>query len=124
MRRYTAIGFLAVWASLSCAFAEVRKPQQGWAMVDSHKAHPQQLLAKLKHDDPVSRGRVKQLLLQKGLAMDREYSLVPGLCLLSAPAIQGLGQAQPDQPVAVQKGESLKRLIQDLEGSGDRKSVV
>lgn len=118
MRRYTAIGFLAVWASLSCAFAEVRKPQQGWAMVDGHKAHPQQLLAKLKHDDPVSRGRVKQLLLQKGLAMDREYSLVPGLCLLSAPAIQGLGQAQPDQPVVVQKGESLKRLIQDLEGSG------
>ena len=118
MRRYTAIGFLAVWASLSCAFAEVRKPQQGWAMVDGHKAHPQQLLAKLKHDDPVSRGRVKQLLRQKGLAMIREYSLVPGLCLLSAPAIQGLGQAQPGQSVAVQKGEVLKRLIQDLEGSG------
>lgn len=118
MRKFTAIGFLAVWASLSCAFAEVRKPQQGWAMVDGHKAHPQQILAKLKHDDPISRGRVKQMLLQKGLAMSREYSLVPGLCLLSAPAIQGLGQAQPDQPVAVQKGEALKRLIRDLEGSG------
>ncbi len=117
MRRFTAIGFLAVWASLSCAFAEVRKPQQEWAMVDGHRAHPQQLLAKLKHDDPVSRGRVKQMLQQKGLAVIREYSLVPGLCLLSAPSIQGLGQAQPGQSVAVQKGQALKRLIRDLEGS-------
>ena len=118
MRRFMAIGFLAVWASLSCAFAEVRKPQQEWVMIDGHKAHPQQLLAKLKHDDPPSRVRVKQLLRQKGLAMIREYSLVPGLCLLSAPAIHGLGQAQPGQPVAVQKGDVLKRLIRDLEGSG------
>ena len=118
MRRFTAIGFLAVWASLSCAFAEVRKPQQEWVMIDGHKAHPQQLLAQLKHDDPLSRVRVKQLLQQKGLAMSREYSLVPGLCLLSAPAIQGLGQAQPGQPIAVQKGDVLKRLIRDLEGSG------
>lgn len=123
MRRFTAIGFLAVWASLSCAFAEVRKPQQEWAMVKdahnrAHPAHPQQLLAKLKHDDPVSRERVKQLLQQKGLAMIREYSLVPGLCLLSAPAGLVLGQAQPGQSVAVQKGQALKGLIQDLEGSG------
>lgn len=122
MRRFTAIRFLVVWASLSCASADVGDSKQEWAMVNddrrAYPAHPQQLLAKLKHDDPVSRGRVKQLLQQKGLAMLREYSLVPGLCLLSAPAIQGLGQAQPGQSVAVQKGQALKILIRDLEGSG------
>lgn len=122
MRRFTTIGFLVVWASLSFASADVRDSQPEWAMVNDgrrdYPAHPRQLLAKLKHDDPVSRGRVKQLLRQKGLAMSREYSLVPGLCLLSAPAIQGLGPAQPGQSVAVQKGQALKRLIQDLEGSG------
>ena len=122
MRIFTAIGFLAVWASLFCASAEVRDSQLEWAMINDgrrdYPAHPQQLLAKLKHDDPVSRGRVKQLLQQKGLAMSREYSLVPGLCLLSAPAGLVLGQAQPGQSVAVQKGQALKGLIQDLEGSG------
>ena len=122
MRRFTAIGFLAVWASLFCASADVRDSQPEWAMVNDgrrdYPAHPQQLLAKLKHDDPVSRGRVKQLLQQKGLAMSREYLLVPGLCLLSAPAGLVLGQAQPGQPVAVQKGQALKGLIRDLEGSG------
>ena len=124
MRKFTAIGFLAAWASLSCALAEVRdSKQQEWAMVKdahnrAHPAHPQQLLAKLKHDDPVSRGRVKQLLQRKGLAMSREYSLVPGLCLLSAPAGLVFGQAQPGQSVAVRKGQALKKLIEDLEGSG------
>lgn len=123
MRKFTAIGFLAVWASLSCDSANAQAEQQGWAMVKddhnrAHPAHPQQLLAKLKHDDPVSRGRVKQLLQRKGLAMSREYSLVPGLCLLSAPAGMILGQAQPGQPVAVQKGKALERLIRDLEESG------
>ena len=122
MRKFTAIGFLAVWASLSCASVNAQAEQQSWAMVNdgrrAHPAHPQQLLAKLKHNDPVSRGRVKQLLRQKGLAMSREYSLVPGLCLLSAPAGLVLGQAQPGQSVAVQKGQALKGLIRDLERSG------
>ncbi len=55
MRRFTAIGFLAVWASLSCASADVRDSQPEWAMINDgrrdYPAHPQQLLAKLKHEN-------------------------------------------------------------------------
>ncbi|MCS1408928.1 MAG: Thermophilic serine proteinase [Verrucomicrobia subdivision 3 bacterium] len=109
MTRFTAIGFLAVWALASYLSPVVQSAQ--WAMVNGHWAHSHQLLAKLKKDDPASRKQVKQLLRQKGLAMISEYSLVPGLCVLSTPVVaQGLGPRHG--------GNNLGGLVQELEASG------
>ncbi len=116
MRKFTATGLLALGALVSALSFGEQAAQ--WATVNGHRVHPDRLMVKLKHDDPVSRARVDRLLQQKGLAVRYRYLLVSGLCLLSAPSVQGLAPGQQRQRALAQRERALGEWVRELQQSG------
>ena len=80
MTKFTAFWSAAIFIAV-CTFSV--DAAERWATIDGKEVHPSQILAKIKVGSRADRVSLNRLLGENGLTIANEFSLVPGLVLLS-----------------------------------------
>ena len=91
MTKFTAFWSAAIFLAVSSSSVAAER----WATIDGKEAHPSQLLAKVKDGTRADKVALNRLLGENGLEIATEYTLVPGLVLLSTDSKRDTLQSLP-----------------------------